>query len=71
MSACMCSTSCKEDLSQLQRIHTAEQCHVKDLVHSLQQEVARVKFNNAKLHSRCSEKADKERMQNVSQLHVA
>lgn len=67
MNACMCSASCKEDISQLQRVHTAEQCHLKDLVHSLQQEVARVKSDNAKLHSHCTEKASKEHMQNVSQ----
>lgn len=64
----MCSTLYKEDICQLQRIQTAEQCHVKDLVHSLQQEVARLKSDNAKLHSHCSEKAGKEHMQNVSRI---
>ena len=62
----MCSTTCKEDISQAQRFHAAEQCQVKDLVHALQQEVAKLKADNTKLQSHCSEKADKEHMQNVS-----
>ena len=60
-----CSTRCKEDTFQVQRFQAAEQCRVKDLVHSVQQEVAKLKAGNAKLQSQFREKADKEHMQNV------
>lgn len=50
----------------MQRVQAAEQCHVKDLVQSLQQEVAKLKASNERLHSHCKGKADKEHMHDVS-----
>ena len=61
-----CSSVCKEDICQAQHFQAAEHSHVKDLICSLQQEVAELQAGNAKLQSHCSEKADKEHMQNVS-----
>ena len=61
-----CSITCKENMFQVQPFQAAEQCHVKDLVHSVQQEVAKLKAGNAKLQSQCRDKADEEHMQNVS-----
>ena len=61
----MCSTSFKEDTAHLQRFQAAEQSRVKEQLHSLQQDVAKLNASNDRLHSQCNEKADREHMQNV------
>lgn len=68
MSACMCSTSFTEHTAHVQRFQAAEQCHVKDKLHSLQQDVAKLKASNDRLNTQCKEKADREHMQNVSNM---
>lgn len=63
--ACICSTNFAEHTANVQRFQATEQCHVKEQLHSLQQDVAKLKTSNDRLYTQCKGKADREHMQNV------
>ncbi|KAL3133852.1 hypothetical protein ABBQ32_008319 [Trebouxia sp. C0010 RCD-2024] len=61
----LASTNFAEHTANVQRFQATEQCHVKEQLHSLQQDVAKLKTSNDRLYTQCKGKADREHMQNV------